>query len=80
MPCLICQSKKSIKIEQLILEKGHTMMEADNVHSTLEALFIPPSRSPSDYVSRMRAARPKKPYNVIHVDHSFFLKLWGIAK
>ncbi|CAG4957283.1 unnamed protein product [Parnassius apollo] len=27
---------KELTIEQIILEKGHTMMEVDNVHSTLE--------------------------------------------
>lgn len=66
-------TKKNIIIEQLILEKGHTMMEADSVHSTLEALFKPPICSPGDYVSRMRTARPKKPYIVKQVDHTFFM-------
>jgi len=33
--------QKNIKIEQLILEKGHTMMEADSVHSVLVHLFQP---------------------------------------
>jgi len=31
---------KQILIEQLILEKGHTMMEADSVHSTLDQVRI----------------------------------------
>lgn len=62
----------NIIIRQLILEKGHTMMEADSVHSTLENLFIPPIYSPGDYVSRMRAARSKHPYTVFQVDHTFF--------
>lgn len=64
--------KHNMIIEQLILEKGHTMMEADSVHSTLEALFKPPICSPGDYVSRMRTARPKKPYSIKQVDHRFF--------
>lgn len=64
--------KKKIIIEQLYLEKGHTMMEADSVHATLEKYFIPPINSPSDYVARMRAARPAHPYDVHVVDFSFF--------
>lgn len=39
---------KSINIEQLFLTKGHTMMEADNVHSTLEHYFKSPIYSPGD--------------------------------
>ncbi|KAL5237223.1 hypothetical protein ACI65C_004633 [Semiaphis heraclei] len=42
----------------------HTMMEADSVHSTLEKIFKPPIYSPSDYIARMRLARPKQPYNI----------------
>jgi len=48
---------KCITIEQLILTKRHTMMEADNVHSTLEHYFKAPLYSPGDYISRMRIAR-----------------------
>lgn len=61
-----------LEIEQLILEKGHTMMQVDSVHSTLEKKFRPPIYTPSDYISRMREARPKQPYNVQHVDYTFF--------
>ncbi|KAF2882447.1 hypothetical protein ILUMI_23729 [Ignelater luminosus] len=50
-----------IKIEQIILEKGHTMMEVDSVHSTLEQLFTPPIYTPSNYISRMYQARKKQP-------------------
>ena len=32
-------AKRNVIIEQLILEKGHTMMEADSVHSTLEQVI-----------------------------------------
>jgi hypothetical protein len=41
-----------ITIEQF-LTKGHTMMEADNVHSTLEHYFKSPIYPPGDYISRM---------------------------
>ncbi|KAF2904058.1 hypothetical protein ILUMI_02116 [Ignelater luminosus] len=43
--------EKSIVIIQLYLEKGHTMMEADSVHSTFEQYFKPPINSPMDYVA-----------------------------
>ena len=64
--------KKSIVIEQLILERGHTMMEADSVHSTLENIFVPPIYATSDYLAQMRMARPRKPYIIKALDYSFF--------
>lgn len=60
------------EIEQIILEKGHTMMEVDSVHSTLEHLFKPPLFAPSDYINLMAQARPTKPYIIHHVDFTFF--------
>ncbi|CAI6368591.1 unnamed protein product [Macrosiphum euphorbiae] len=63
---------KSITIEQLFLTKGHTMMEADNVHSTLEHYFKSPIYSPGDYISRMRLARCNQPYKINVLDYSFF--------
>ena len=65
---------KSIVIEQLFLAKGHTMMEADSVHATLEQYFKPPINSPADYIARMRLARSKQPYNVNVIHYGFFLK------
>ena len=50
--------QSGLEIEQIILEKGHTMMEVDSVHSTLERMFNPPIYSPSDYLSRMRQTWP----------------------
>lgn len=64
--------EKKVTIQQLFLEKGHTMMEADSVHSTLEHYFYPPINSPSDYVARMRMARPHQPYNIKVLDYKFF--------
>ncbi|GLV33375.1 hypothetical protein CBL_20118, partial [Carabus blaptoides fortunei] len=58
-----------ITIEQLVLERGHTMMESDAVHSSLDAYFKPPIYAPSDYVSRMRQARNHHPYNVHSIDY-----------
>lgn len=64
--------EKELDIEQLILEKGHTMMQVDSVHSTLEGLFKPPIYSPSHYVSLMAQARHSKPYIIHNVDYTFF--------
>lgn len=63
---------KSITIEQLFLTKDHTMMEADNVHSTLEHYFKSPIYSSGDYISRMRLARYNQPYKINVLDYSFF--------
>ncbi|KAF0719454.1 Uncharacterized protein FWK35_00022951 [Aphis craccivora] len=49
-------------IEQVtLISNGHTIMEVDSVHSTLEHYFKPPLYSPSDYITRMRMARPNQP-------------------
>lgn len=34
-------SEKNLLIRQLFLEKGHTMMECDSVHATLEKYCVP---------------------------------------
>lgn len=66
--------EKQVTIQQLFLEKGHTMMEADSVHSALEHYFYPPINSPSDYIARMRMARPNLPYAIKVLDYTFFKK------
>lgn len=63
---------QNVEIEQIILEKGHTMMEVDSVHSTLEKKFRPPIYAPIDYVNKMKEARPSHPYKVIYLDYTFF--------
>lgn len=60
------------ELEQIILERGHTMMEVDSVHSTLENLFTARIYSPLDYVSRVRQARPTHPYTVNYLEYTFF--------
>ncbi|CAH0716672.1 unnamed protein product, partial [Brenthis ino] len=65
--------RRQICIEQLYLEKGHTMMEVDSVHSTIEQYIKPPIFAPSDYIVRMRQARPQKPYDIKSVHYDFFL-------
>jgi hypothetical protein len=63
--------EKKIVIEQLFLEKGHTMMEVDSIHSSLEHFFKAPIYAPSDYIGRMNMAREGKNYNVHLLDYSF---------
>ena len=64
---------KQIRIEQLILEKGHTMMEADSIHATLEQVWKKQNIfAPTDYLCFMRQARPQHPYLVKTLDYTFF--------
>lgn len=49
------------------------MMEVDSVHSTIEQYIKPPIFAPSDYITRVRQARPQKPYDVKSIHHDFFL-------
>lgn len=62
----------NLTIQQLILEKGHTMMPCNSVHSATEHYFKPPIFSPSDYIARMRMVQPQQPYNINVLDFSFF--------
>lgn len=61
-----------VEVEQIILEKGHTMMEVDSVHSTIEHYIKPPIYAPQDYITRIRQARPKHPYDIRVVHYDFF--------
>ncbi|XP_031331486.1 uncharacterized protein LOC116162089 [Photinus pyralis] len=64
----------NITIEQKILEKGHTQMEADSIHSTIERhLRNKNINVPADYVDVCKTARQNpKPYTVYYLDHKFF--------
>lgn len=42
---------------QFILEKGHTQMEGDSMHSALEGYFLPPINASFEYVSQIRITR-----------------------
>ncbi|CAH0663758.1 unnamed protein product [Spodoptera exigua] len=64
--------RRKICIEQLYLEKGHTMMEVDSVQSTIEQYIKPPIFAPSDYITRIKQARPQKPYDVKSIHYDFF--------
>ncbi|CAG9840695.1 unnamed protein product [Diabrotica balteata] len=64
----------NINIEQKFLEKGHTQMEADSIHSTIERQIRTTNINvPADYVRICMKARQKpKPYKVYYLEYSFF--------
>lgn len=63
----------SREIIQKYLEKGHTQMECDSVHSAIEAELKNKSiYVPNDYVKICEKARPKSPYIVKYLEHDFF--------
>lgn len=67
--------QKEITITQKYLEKGHTQMEADSMHSTIERqLRNREIYSPAQYIDICRNARLNKPYIVNYLDHSIFRK------
>lgn len=66
-------STKKVIIEQKYLEVGHTQMEADAVHSTIEKkLKNKKINVPADYITVCQDARRSKPYSVEYLDHHFF--------
>lgn len=69
----VSQSEQII-ITQKYLTKGHTQMECDSMHSTIERkLRRQEIFTPAGYVNVCKMARlHPKPYNVTYLDHSFF--------
>lgn len=67
--------KNEITIHQKYLEKGHTQMECDAVHSLVERkLQKRIIELPSDYVKLTQEARLKPfPLEAVYVTHEFFL-------
>ena len=67
--------KNQILIEQKYLEKGHTQMECDAVHSLIERkLHKRIIELPSDYVKVTLESRSKPfPLEALYVTHDFFL-------
>ncbi len=61
-------------IIQKILEKGHTQMEVDSVHATIERKLKNKSIfCPADYIQIMREARSRpSPYTVKYLTYDFF--------
>ena len=66
--------QKKITIYQKYLVRGHTQMECDSMHSTIERRLGKATISvPADYEAVFRSARiGSAPYRVTYVDHSFF--------
>ncbi|XP_060062917.1 toll-like receptor 4 [Ylistrum balloti] len=65
--------ERGLTILQKYLEKGHTQMEVDSVHSTIESkLKRKPIYVPQNYVDIIKSVRPSQPYHVHYVDHTFF--------
>ena len=70
--------KHNITVTQKFLEKGHTQMEVDSVHSTIERrLRKRQIYSPANYVEVFKQAR-QQPYDVKYVDHNFFMDFAGL--
>lgn len=66
-------AKHNITIESKYLEKGHTQMECDSMHATIERyLRHREINVPADYIDACKNARQSNPYKVIYLDHSFF--------
>lgn len=64
----------NITIEHKYLEVGHTQMEADSIHSTIERCIKNRTINvPADYAYVCSIARKKPhPYYVEYLDHTFF--------
>jgi len=62
-----------ITIEQKYLERGHTQMEVDSIHSLVERkLKRKPIYVPQNYVDVIASCRQSRPIDVKYVLHSFF--------
>ena len=60
-------------IEQIFMESGHSQMEVDSVHSTIEnASRNQNIYAPTDYYSIVKLARRHKPYEVSVMDTDMF--------
>ena len=66
--------QKKITIYQKYLLKGHTQMECDSMHSTIERrLANCEINVPADYTQIFSSARiSPTPYRVNYLDHTFF--------
>ena len=62
-----------IEIVQKYLEKGHTQMEVDNVHSCVEQKLKRRNiYYPGQYADVFRECRPEQQYEVLELTHDFF--------
>lgn len=64
-----------LTVTQKYLQKGHTQMEVDSVHSVIERQIRNKKINiPADYVYICKTACHKNPYNVEYLMHDFFKK------
>ena len=69
---------RGVKIVQKYLVVGHTQMEVDSMHSSIERKIIGDMYLPHDYIVVMESARMRpSPYIVKQVSHDQILKLDG---
>ncbi|KAK6184510.1 hypothetical protein SNE40_006975 [Patella caerulea] len=69
-------TKNNVTIVQKVLERGHTQMECDSIHSVIERkIKNKPIYSPQNYVDKIREARVFMPYRVSHEFFKDFSKL-----
>ncbi|CAB3256002.1 unnamed protein product [Arctia plantaginis] len=65
--------EKKVTVKQKFLEKGHTQMECDSMHSVIErAIKNKKINIPADYVYIAKTACKKNPYDVQYLYHHFF--------
>ena len=71
---LLWAAKHDIVVYQKYLEKGHTQMECDSVHSVIERkIWKQPIYVPQMYVDNIKFAKTATPkYKVKYIDHTFF--------
>ena len=71
--------KSGLPIEQKYLERGHTQMECDSVHSCVERkIKKKPIYIPQNYVDFIKEARLGTPYEIQYIDHTFFKDFSGL--
>ena len=51
---------------------GHTHMEVDSVHSSIERQLKKNVFVPQNYVEAMSQCRPHQPFQIRYIDHTFF--------
>lgn len=67
--------ENGITVIQKYLQKGHTQMEVDSVHSVIERQIRNKKINvPTDYVNVCKTACHKSPYHVEYLMHDFFKK------
>ncbi len=66
--------KHNITIKQNYLEKGHTQMKCDSVHSCIEKKLRKKVmiNVPADYITVIKSAKTSEPYETVYLSHSFY--------